>query len=235
MTVLTRAIASCAVVAAAGLAPVETIASRASDVDVAVDRFLARSVPALTSYRATRHLTASTRGGKMQGFVRARTEFDAQHGFRYEVIERGGSGTIQKRVLLAALDAEQQMQRNGTGVRGALTIDNYQFTQPQAEDPELVRVDLKPRRKDSLLIDGAMFLAPEDFDLVRVEGLLVKRPSFWTRKVSVVRRYGRIAGVRVPLAMESTASVLIVGTSSFSMTYEYDMVNGTNVENTSGL
>jgi hypothetical protein len=206
------------------------VASRATvDVDRAIDRFIARSVPTLTSYRGTRRLMASTRGGKMQGFLLARTHFDATDGFRYEVIESGGSQMIQKRVLVAALETERQVQQNGTGARGALTADNYEFAEPPATDPTLVRVDLKPRRKDTMLLDGAMFLAPDDFDLVRVEGLLVKRPSFWTRKVNVVRRYGRIAGVRVPVAMESTAHVLIVGTSSFSMTYEYEMVNGTEI------
>jgi hypothetical protein len=195
----------------------------------AVERFLTRSAPALTSYRAVRSLNASTRGGKMQAALRVRTQLDPQQGFSYEVLEATGSSMIQKRVLLAALDTEKQVQVSGTGPRGALTVDNYDFVDPAHADPQLVRVDLKARRKDTMLIDGAMFLAPEDYDLVRVEGALVKRPSFWTRKVSVVRRYGRVAGVRVPLAMESTAHVLIVGASSFAMHYEYEMVNGAPV------
>jgi hypothetical protein len=69
-----------------------------------------------------------------------------------------------------------------------------------------------------------------DADLVRVEGVLIKRPSFWTRKVEVVRRYARLRGVRVPVAMQSTAHVLIVGTSTFSMTYEYQAINGESVD-----
>jgi hypothetical protein len=199
---------------------------------VPLDRFLARAAPALTSYRAVRHLTATTRGGKMQASLTARTQLDPQHGFRYEILEQSGSAMIQKRVLVAALETERQVQVSGTGSRGALTADNYDFldaaadTAASAASDSLVRVDLKARRRDTMLIDGAMFLTSEDFDLVRVEGVLVKRPSFWTRKVSVVRRYGRIAGVRVPLVMESTAQVLIVGASSFSMKYDYEMVNG---------
>ena len=184
-------------------------------VDAAVDRFFARSAPVLTSYRALRQLSATTRGGKMQATLTARTHLDPQQGFRYEIVEASGSSMIQKRVLVAALETERQVQVSGTGSRGALTFDNYEFVQAGAgAEPSLVRVDLKARRRDTMLIDGAMFLAPDDFDLVRVEGILVKRPSFWTRKVSVVRRYGRVAGVRVPLVMESTAQVLIVGASS---------------------
>lgn len=65
---------------------------------------------------------------------------------------------------------------------------------------------------------------------MRVEGLLSKRPSFWTRKVHVMRRYARIDGVRVPVEMQSSASVLVVGESSFSMTYQYMTVNGRAVK-----
>ncbi len=77
-----------------------------------------------------------------------------------------------------------------------------------------------------MLIAGAAFVSRDDADLVRVEGLLSKRPSFWTRKVYVVRRYARIDGVRVPVEMQSSASVLLVGESSFSMTYQYTNING---------
>jgi hypothetical protein len=61
--------------------------------------------------------------------------------------------------------------------------------------------------------------------LEAIEGRLVKRPSFWTRRVHVVRQYARMAGVRVPVSMESTADVLIVGRSTFSMRYEYQTIN----------
>jgi hypothetical protein len=44
--------------------------------------------------------------------------------------------------------------------------------------------------------------------------------------VHIVREYARLIGVRVPVAMSSTADVLIVGSSSFSMTYKYTEING---------
>jgi hypothetical protein len=77
-----------------------------------------------------------------------------------------------------------------------------------------------------MLVDGTILVTEDGADLVGVEGLLVKRPSTWTRRVEIRRGYARIAGVRVPVSMQSTARVLIVGTSTFSMTYEYESVNG---------
>jgi hypothetical protein len=42
---------------------------------------------------------------------------------------------------------------------------------------------------------GSVFLEEELADLVRIEGELSKRPSFWTRKVQIMREYRRIDGV----------------------------------------
>ena len=49
-------------------------------------------------------------------------------------------------------------------------------------------------------MEGTILLTCGTSDLLQVEGLLVKRPSFWTRKVHIVRDYARIAGARVPVA-----------------------------------
>jgi hypothetical protein len=93
----------------------------------------------------------------------------------------------------------------------------------------LAAVGVKPRRKDVLLVEGAIFVQPSDGDLARIEGRLSKTPSFWTRRVDVVRRYQRLGGVRVPVSIESVAHVLIAGRSTFKMTYEYETINGQRV------
>jgi len=189
----------------------------------AAGRFLARTEAPVTQAIALRHLVATTRGGSMTGWVDACTALE-NGALRYWIIGEGGSGAVRKRALIAALDGEvKARQENAT--RAALDPSNYEFAPETAEDG-LLRVGLTPRRKETMLIEGAMFLSPEDADLVRLEGRLVKPPSFWTRQVNVVRRYARTAGVRVPMSMESTAKVLIVGTSTFAMTYRYLSING---------
>jgi hypothetical protein len=80
-----------------------------------------------------------------------------------------------------------------------------------------------------LLVDGSIFLNPDDGDLVRMEGRLSKAPSFWARRVEIVRWYQRIAGFRMPAALESVAYVMIAGPSTFKMTYEYESINGHRV------
>jgi hypothetical protein len=159
------------------------------------------------------------------------TESDRSSGFRYEIVAEGGSGYVRRRVLRAALEGEREIWATHGAERAALTPDNYAFEECGSVEPGVVRVALKPKRKDVVLIDGSILVGAEDGDLLRVEGQLSNTPSFWTRHVDVVRRYERISGVRVPVALESVASVLIAGRSTFHMSYEYERINGERVGN----
>src|SRR6185312_7944441 len=113
--------------------------------------------------------------------------------------------------------------------RASLTHENYAFADKGFTPDGLACLGVKSRRKDLLLVDGSIYVNASDGDLVRIEGRLSKTPSFWTRRVEVVRHYQRINGVRLPVAIESVAQVLIAGRSTFSMTYEYETVNDQHV------
>ena len=192
--------------------------------EAVVERLVTPDARPLVQYRALRYLTAATRGGRMAGELVAATTFD-EHGLRWEVLAEQGSSLIRRRVLRAALEAEQEGQSASNRDHGALSPANYEFLDVSVAD-DLVRLEMKPRRKHPLLIDGALFFDPQTTDLVRLEGEPSKRPSFWTRRARIVRDYGRIHGVRVPVFMRSTADVLLVGASSFSMAYDYVEING---------
>ena len=198
-------------------------------------RFFATDTKPLVQYRARRRLTATTRGGRMHAAMDVLTSLDPEHGFQFQVVSEEGSAIIRRKVLLAALEAEQAALSSDAREQAALTAANYEFLHVSpvlaGQVPvNLVKVDVRPRRKHVMLVDGALFLEADSADLVRIEGELSRRPSVWTRNVRVLREYARIAGVHVPVAMSSTADVLIVGASTFSMTYQYVEINGAPVE-----
>jgi hypothetical protein len=193
-----------------------------------LNRFLAPQERPLISYRAFRRLTASTRGGRMQASIEAWTTLDPLGGFRYKITAEEGPAVIRQRVLIAALEAERTL-RPADAARAALTLDNYDFLDIRDDQDNLMRLDVRPRRRHVMLVDGSVLVAGDSADLVRVEGELSRRPSIWTRKVRIVREYRRLEGVRVPVAMQSTADVVIVGSSSFAMTYRYTEINGVKV------
>jgi hypothetical protein len=144
---------------------------------------------------------------------------------RYSVIAEGGSGYVRSRVLRSLLEQEQQLIATGRVLTVALQPSNYQFTL-EGETPEgFVRVALRPVRKDRALIAGAILLAPETGELVRVEGRLAKNPSIWTKRVDVVRQYARVNDILMPMSLESTAALRLLGRSSLRMVYDYHEVD----------
>ena len=157
------------------------------------------------------------------------TEMDADGRFGYEVASEGGSRYIRRHAFRPALAAEQKMWAAREPQRAALTLDNYSIDDRGLIPEGLAWLEVKPRRKDVLLMEGSVFVNPDDSDMVRIEGRLSKTPSFWTRRVDVVRKYDRIAGIRVPVAIESVAQVFIAGRSTFRVTYEYETINGQRV------
>jgi hypothetical protein len=195
----------------------------------ALQRFLSRTDEPPVPYRALRHLEAQNPKFKQKAWMDVWTEFDHATGLRYTIVAQGGSQYIRTKVFLAALDGEQKMWTNREPQKASLTHDNYEFQKGSATADGLTSVSVKPRRKDVLLVEGSIFVQPEDGDLARIEGKLSKSPSFWTRRVDIVRRYQRIAGERMPVSIESVAHVLIAGRSTFKMTYEYETVNGHHV------
>jgi hypothetical protein len=193
-----------------------------------IERFLARESQGPTQYRALRRLDARNLHFGASAWMDVWTDADATGGFRYQVASEGGSGYIRRRVFLAALDGEQKMWREGEPQRAQLNLTNY-LIQDEGVADGLASLAITPRRKDVLLINGWVFVKQDDGDLVRIEGRLSKVPSLWTRHVEIVRRYGRIDGVHVPMEIESVAQVLIAGRSTFRMTYEYESINGHRV------
>lgn len=193
-----------------------------------LDRFLARTDPSPSQYRALRRLDAHNQHFGASAWMDVWTEADESGAFRYQVAAEGGSGYIRKHVFLAALEGERKLWLDGEPQRAGLNATNYLFEDRGAAQG-VASLAITPRRKDVLLVDGWAFVKQDDGDLVRIEGRLSKNPSFWTRRVEIIRRYGRIEGIRVPLEIESMAQIFLAGRSTFRMTYEYETVNGTHV------
>jgi hypothetical protein len=188
----------------------------------AMEKFLARPTIA-HQYRAARRLEAS--GVGQRAWLDVQTHFTVASGLLYEVTAEGGSGYIRARVLRSLLDEERRLTAHGGVARGAISTDNYQFMPERVNEEGLAVVSLLPLLKDRSLIVGQMFLNPIDGDLVRVEGRLAKSPSFWVTRVNVVRRYRRIEGVLMPVSLETTAQLRLLGSSALRMVYRYSDID----------
>jgi hypothetical protein len=203
-------------------------ASTPNGLEPVLHRFLARADEPLVTYRGTRHLEGRNERYNVSGWMDIAAELTAD-GFQYRVVDEGGSDLIRGRVFRSMLENEEQIFANGDPARSSITSNNYDLSAAPASEPGLVKLFAKPKRKDVTLIDGAVYITDTDADLVRVVGRLAKSPSFWTRRVDVVKQYARVGGLRVPIRVESTAQIRFAGTSTMTMTYDYEMINGVNV------
>ena len=220
-------VAACTFAIGVGLGPA-TRATTTTPSGSAPASIASHSDPPLEQYRALRRMHAENDKMDHRGWVDAWTEFDSG-GFRYQIVAERGSDTIRNKVLKTLLKREQELIANGDFGRGEVTAENYEFG-PEIPGPDGVRyVALKPRRRDVMLIDGRMVLSASG-EMLRVEGLLSKNPSFWTTEVNVTRRYARVDGVRVPVSTESLAKVRFVGNSRLNVTYEYETINHRTVK-----
>lgn len=192
-----------------------------------LQRFLALDDPTPTQSRALRHLEAANEKLGMSAWMDVWTESDAS-GFRYRIVAEEGSDWIRSRVFRETLEAERRVWASGAPDKATITPANYTF-EDRGEANGVASLNVKPRRRDMLLIDGAIFLRPEDGELLRMEGDLAKPPSFWTRHVRVSRRFQRFAGVRMPVLLEAVANIRFVGPATYRAVYEYETVNAERV------
>jgi hypothetical protein len=226
---LCRSLFTIAVIAASLAAPTRA-SSPADSQNTVLQRFLALDDPTPTQCRALRHLEARNAKFEKSAWMDVWTDGDTS-GFRYHVVAEEGSEYIRSRVFRASLDTERDMWAAGAPDAAALTTANYVFEDRGAQQDGLASLAVKARRRGVLFVDGSIYLNPDDGELVRMEGRLTKSPSFWTRRVEIVRWYQRIAGFRMPTALESVATVRIAGISTFRVTYEYESINGQRVGN----
>jgi hypothetical protein len=190
-------------------------------------RFLALDDPTPRQARALRHLEARNDKFDMRAWMDVWTEIDAS-GFRYRIVAEEGSDYIRSHVFREALEAERKIWASDAPGQASITPANYIF-EDRGQNEGLASVLVKPRRKDTLLIDGNIFLRPDDGELLRIAGELAKPPSWWTRRVRIVREFQRFAGVRMPVSLDAVANVRFFGPSSFRVVYEYETVNAERV------
>lgn len=199
--------------------------------DSLIQRVLAQATRSAISVRATRHLEAGTVSGKHRGWMNVDTSVLSSGAFSWNVISEGGSDRTREKVLRAVLEAESEAWRPAPRDATALSIANYELVPIASTGAGIQKLQLKPRRTDSRLVAGTLTVSADGHPVL-LQGRLAKSPSFWVRSVTIVKRYERIAGVSLPVVIESLADVKMFGKSSFAMRYDYTAVNGRSVGHT---
>ena len=200
--------------------------SAAGSATQSFERVLARSNTVTPpAYRAYRRLEGGLSNDDRRGWLEAWTEYRPGRGFSYEVVDEGGSEYVRNKVLRGMLSGERDLIADGKRLRASLESKNYDFEDGGVTEHGLQRILLKPVKKSDGLVNGSLLLDKTGF-VTRIQGRLVKSPSFWLRDVDVSWKFAHVGGHVVPVEMTSNGRVRMFGRSNFRMVYEYVSVDG---------
>jgi hypothetical protein len=186
-------------------------------------RFNSSAPPA---YRAFRRLEGGLVGSNKQGWIEVWTEYRPGTGLSFEVVRAGGHSYVKDKVLPGMLESEQELLANGKPLRAPLVARNYTIENGGVAESGMTRLLLHPARKSDGIVKGTALIEPDNGLVARIEGRLVKSPSFWIRDVDVAWRFARVGDAIVPIELSSKARVRFYGRSTFRMTYDYVSIDG---------
>src|SRR5437660_12428608 len=195
-----------------------------------LDRMLARNAMqdrTLLEFRALRKFYAANFRFKTDSTMYVQTVFRRPDQLQSTVTSHEGSNLIRSRVFDKILEAENETHAKKDKQQVDIIPANYNFSLLGAEDcngRSCYRMRISPRRRDKYALDGEVWIDAEDYSIVRIHGAPARRPSLWTLKTEIDRRYKKVDGIWLPERMDSSSNIMIAGHSVLSIEYTYNSV-----------
>src|SRR5438105_11007009 len=211
-------------------AQVPSATKPAPSVQEILDRMVARNAVqdrTLLEFRALRKFYAANLRFKTDSTMYVQTVFQRPDQLQSTVTSQEGSSFIRSRVFDKILEAENETHARKDKQQVDITPMNYGFAVVAAEDcgaRECYRMRISPKRRDKYSLDGEVWIDAEDYSIVRIHGVPARRPSIWTLKTEIDRRYKKVEGIWLPERMESSSNIMIAGHSVLYIEYTYNSV-----------
>jgi len=195
-----------------------------------VDRMMTRNVwqdQMLLEFSALRKFYAANVRFKTDSTMYVQTVFRRPDQLQSTVKSQQGSAFIRSRVFDKILEAENETRAKKDKKQVDIIPANYDFSLVAAEDCEgrsCYRMRISPKRRDKYSLDGEVWIDAQDYSIVRIHGVPARRPSIWTLKTEIDRRYKKVAGIWLPERMDSSSNIMIAGHSVLSIEYTYESV-----------
>ncbi len=177
----------------------------------------------LKYYSVSRHYCVRDRNDRVRAELDGVMEYHTPGPKRFKVISARGSSIVRRLVFGGIIDSETEASTGQTRRDSSITPLNYVLEVVGEEvvdgHPCLV-AKATPRRKDKYLFEGKVWVDRIDFAVVRIEGKPARNPSFWVKKVEIVRRYQKVGGFWFPLRDETVSQVRIVGKGTLTIDHQ---------------
>jgi hypothetical protein len=140
----------------------------------------------------------------------------------FKTVSANGSAFIRGYVFKQLMRREAERATGRKDRDSSITPDNYTF-EPLGKErigsTYCSVVHAIPKRKETYLFDGKVWIGDQDFAIVKVAGHLAKSPSSWIKRVDFVRQYQKIDGFWLPIRERSIAKVRLYGTKILTIDY----------------
>jgi hypothetical protein len=168
----------------------------------------------LMSYSAVTVIHAELPDTSQSGEFELERKFEAPHTLLFTPVHFTGDGFVKSNVITRLLQSEVDHVQKDDPAETAISPANYKFSYKGASrvQDRLVHVyQVKPRKKHAGLFKGRVYLDAQTGTLVRVEGNVVKSPSFFVKHIEFVQDYADVQSFTLPVHIHSEAKARIVG------------------------
>jgi hypothetical protein len=169
----------------------------------------------LPSYESDTVVSAELPDTAQQGEYELIANYTAMpRSLSYSSVHFEGDRFVKSNVILKLLQSEVDHVRKGDDGATAISEQNYKFAYKgieQIHGHEAHVFHLKPRHKVTGLFKGRIFLDANTGSMLRMEGTIVKSPSFFVRDISFVQDFEDVQGFTLPSELHTWARARIVG------------------------
>jgi hypothetical protein len=169
---------------------------------------------ALASYSAVTVVHAELPDTSQQGEFELQRKFEAPHTLQFTPVHYTGNGFVKNNVITRLLQSEVDHVQKDDPSLTALSLANYKFNYrglSRVNERTVHVYQVKPHKKRPGLFKGRVYLDAHNGSLVRVEGSVVKSPSFFVKHIDFWQDYTDVQSFTLPTHIHSEAKARIVG------------------------
>jgi outer membrane lipoprotein-sorting protein len=136
------------------------------------------------------------------------------NGTRHFAVVSKDGWNLGNNALRQALETESEITRPSMRPTSLVTRENYTFQMigtAVLNGRTSFVIEIIPKRQETYLFQGRIWVDSEDYALARIEGQLAKSPSYWVRSVHFTLDYRKNGAYWFPSSVASSSDVRIFG------------------------
>jgi hypothetical protein len=155
-------------------------------------------------------------------------EYTAPRTETFRITSEKGSQFICRHVFQRLMRYEEKRVQANKNPDSLITPENYTLEvvgRDRIGNSDCLVVHAVPRREQTDLFEGKIWIDNQDFAIAKITGHLAKSPSFWIKQVDFVRDYQKVGGFWLLLREQVVSPVRIFGKETLMIDYQDYNVN----------